>query len=186
MIYAYPHRNINCYLHILGHLNNNFTAKMVWMCEWLCVSVCVFESMPAWKYVLFVSSSTFKTTLTQKIPLCILTIWTTRNYWFYFQKTRFFSNLNSLSWRILLMLTSIKEILYRKKLCVCSLQNVQRERQGKKMPCVIVGKINSFSFLNVWDIFMLPLVITVNSKRKSVYLNFMKLIYYVYIIIPHY
>lgn len=143
MIYAYPYRNINCSLHVLGHLNNNFTAKMVWMCEGICMSVCVCETMLAWKYVLFVSSSTFKTTLMQKIPLCILTIWTTRNYWFYFQKTRFFKNINSLLKRILLMLTSIKGILYGKKLCVCSLQNVQRERKRKKMPCVIVGNINS-------------------------------------------
>lgn len=116
--------------------------------EYVCLCVCVCENMLAWKYVLFVSSSTFKTTLMQKIPLCILTIWTTRNYWFYFQRTRFFNNTNSLSKRILLMLTSIEEILYGKKLCVCSLQNVQRERKRKKMPYVIGGNINS-SFISL-------------------------------------
>ena len=91
----------------IGPLKQQFYCKHgmnVWVN--MCVCVCVCENMLAWKYVLFVSSSTFKTTLMQKIPLCILTIWTIRNYWFYFQKTRFFNNINSLLKRILLMLTS--------------------------------------------------------------------------------
>lgn len=148
MIYAYPHRNINCYLHILGHLNNKFTAKTVWMCEWICVSVCVFETMPAWKYVLFVSQLHIQNHFNPEDTIMYFDYMNYQKLLILFSENKILQQSKQPLKENPLDAHKYQGDIIREKALRMFSSKCQRERKRKKMPCVIVGKINS-SFLSL-------------------------------------
>ena len=116
------------------------------MCEWICVCLCV--CVCVWEYAC--------------LKICIICFQLhIQNHFNAEDTVMYFEYMN---YQKLLILFSENKILqqdkqplkenppdahkYGEKLCVCSLQNVQRERKREKMPYVIGGNINS-SFLSL-------------------------------------